>query len=278
MLVAARRRDGRRWCRGADIDVAQVRGAGLRVLDRRRFRARGLVSVPEPAPGIHAMTTYAVDLDRGLSRQSTVTVVDPGGALDPGGAGEQPLPDVPVTTWSTRDGLLVPLPSGDPAGPVWACVPGEPVLQGPLAMLLCLPGAVTVGAVTAGAVTVGAVTAGTTPSGAAWSVVVDVDLAVGRVPSQHRAALQRFLQETGLHEGSQLGLELRLAGGAVATLEAQLPAADGSGPGAVLHCSVDAGPVPAVPEPPAVGTVASAEDVARAWVADRPGDLPVHGP
>ena len=240
-----------------DIDVGQIRGAGLRVLERGQFRARGHLSVPGPAPGIHSLCTYVVDLDRGLAVLSTVT------AMDPETTDDQPLLSAPVTQWSIQDGLLVPLPSAEATGTLWACVPGEPLIQGPLAMLLWLAGALTAEA---------------TPSGAAWSTVVDVDRAVEHVASQHRSALQRSFAESGLEGGSQLELEVRLNAGAVQTLDAELPAVQGVRPRALLHLAIDAGQPPAVPEPPVAGEVADPDEIARAWAIDWPDDLPVRQP
>ncbi len=239
--------------REAERNAEQVRLAGLRVLDRRHFRARGYLDVPES--GVQSVSTYVLDLDRQLSLASIVT------AMDPDSPDEQPFLSEPVSTWSTRDGLLVPLPSED-AAPLWACVPGEPVIHGPLALLLVLAGAVTAVA---------------TPSAASWSTVVDVDRALAHVPDEHRVALQRFADETGLRAGSQVELEVRLDGGAVETVDAELPA-EGVRPRVLLHLSIDAGQPPPLPGPPSVGTVADADDVARAWAVDWPDDLPVRPP
>ena len=238
------------------MDVALIRGAGLRVLQRRRFRARSCLSVPEPTPGLHSVSTCLVDLDRELCLLSTRTSWDP----EPG---EEPDLSRPVVLWSTRDGLLVPLPSDGEADPLWACVPGEPLLAGPLAMLLWL---------------VGAVSARPTPSGAAWLVVVDADRAVQDVPPEHRAALRTFLHESGQAAGSRLQLEVRLSGDALEAVDAELPGVPGGSPRALLHLAVDAGPPPDVPEPPVAGTVADPDEIARAWASDWPDDLPVRRP
>lgn len=183
--------------------------------------------------------------------------------MDPASPDEEPFLSEPVVQWSTPDGLLVPLPSDDETGPLWACVPGEPLLHGPLAMLLWL---------------VGAVSARPTASGTAWSVVVDVDRAVEHVASEHLAALQRFVEESGLPDGSQQELEVRLAGGAVEAVDAELPAVGEVRPRALLHLSVDTGEPPVLPEPPVAGTVADPDEIARAWAADWPDDLPVRQP
>ena len=243
--------------RRAAIDIEHIRGAGLRVLERRRFRAHSYLSVPEPDPGIHSTSTHVVDLDRWLSMTSTVT------AMEPENADEQPFLSEPVTLWSTRDGLLVPMPSDDGMGQQWACVPDEPLISGPLVMLHLLGGAVTARA---------------TPSGAAWVTVVDVDRAVEHVPSGHRGPLQRFLQELLVVAGSQLELEVRLSGSAVDAVDAELPAVEGSRSRILLHLSIDADEPPALPDPPVAGTVADAEQLARMWAPDWPDDVPVFPP
>ena len=231
-----------------------MRLAGLRVLDRRHFHARGYLSVPEP--GIQSLITYVVDLDRELSLLSTVT------AMDPDGADEQAWLSEPVTMWSTQDVLLVPMPSDDATGPLWACVPNSPMIQGPLALLLVLAGAVTASA---------------TPSAAGWLTVVDVDRALDYVPGEHRAALQYFVDETGLRAGSRVEMEVRLNDDVVETVDAELPA-DGARPRVVLQLSIDPGQPPAVPEPPVAGAIVDADAIARAWAVDWPDDLPVRPP
>ena len=234
------------------MDVEQIRLAGLQ---RRHFRARGYLSVPGP-PGIQSLVTYVVDLDRQLSLMSTVT------AMDPDGAEDEPWLSEPVTAWSTRDGLLVPLPSDDDTGALWACLPGEHVMQGPLVLLLVLAGAVSASA---------------TPSAAGWVTVVDVDRALEHVPGEHRAALQHFLDETGLRAGSRVDVNVRLNEGVVATLDAELPA-EGDRPRMLLHLAIDPGQAPAVPKPPVAGAYLDADEIARAWAVDWPEDVPVRPP
>lgn len=188
---------------------------------------------------------------------STVT------AMDPGQPNEQPMLSEPVLQWSTRDGLLVPLPTDDPGHPLWTCVPGEPLLQGPLAMLLWLAGAVVVSP---------------TPSSAAWRAVVDVDRAAERVPLEHGPALRRSFDDSGLQGGSRVELEVRLAGSAVETLDAELRGEEGVSPRLLLHLSIDAAEPAALPNPPEAGAVADADAVVRALALDWPEDLPVRLP
>jgi len=180
--------------------------------------------------------------------------------MDPENADEQPFLSEPVFQWSTQHGLLVPVPSDDATGPLWVCVPGEPLIQGPLALLLWL---------------VGAVTASATASGAAWSVLVDIDRALEHVPSEHRAALHRSFQATGIAAGSQIELEVRMDGESVATVDAEVPAVEGVCSRALLHVSIDAGQPPEVPKPPAAGTVVDADQYVRAKAVDWPDDMPV---
>jgi hypothetical protein len=257
MLGATPRRTWTSTGGRADIDLELIRGSGLRVLERRRFRARSRLSVPEPRPALHSTITHVVDLDRRLSTMSTVT------ALDPEDADEQPFLSEPITLWCTREGLLVPLPPYDAADPVWGCVPGEPLIAGPLALLLLL---------------VGAVTARPTTSGAGWRTVVDVDRAVEHVPAGHRGALQHFLRELLVEDGWQQELEVRLSGRAVDAVDAELPAVAGSRSRVLLHLSIDADEAAALPDPPVAGTVADGEQIARMWATDWSDDVPVIPP
>ena len=136
------------------------------------------------------------------------------------------------------------------------------MIQGPLTLLLVLTGAVTASA---------------TPSTAGWVTTIDVDRALERVPAEHRAALQHFVDETGLQAGSRVEMEVRLNGDVVETVDAELPA-EGDRPRVLLHLSIDPGQPPAVPVPPVAGSIVNADEIARAWAVDWPDDVPVRPP